>query len=239
MDRLKGKVALVSGAARGQGEAEARLFASEGARVVLGDVLDAQIARVSEEINRKAGIRAAVAIHLEVTRAADWRAAVEMCEREFGGLDILVNNAGIYRTGGLEDTSEEDWDAIVAVNQKGVWLGMKFAVPAMRKRGGGSIINISSIYGMIGSAGSTAYHGSKGAVRIITKSAAVQYAPENIRVNSIHPGVIKTPMVEELTEEQLAGVIAAARGHRQRRRQAGAVSGQRRFVLLHRLGVRG
>lgn len=210
MDRLKGKVALVSGAARGQGESEARLFASEGAKVVLGDVLDAQVARVAEEINRKAGARAAAAIHLDVTRAADWRAAVERCEKEFGGLDILVNNAGIYRTGGLEDTSEEDWDAIVAVNQKGVWLGMKAAVPAMRKRGGGSIINISSIYGMIGSAGSTAYHGTKGAVRIITKSAAVQYAPENIRANSIHPGVIKTPMLEELTEEQLAGVTAVA-----------------------------
>jgi cyclopentanol dehydrogenase len=210
MDRLKGKVALVSGAARGQGEAEARLFASEGARVALGDVLDAQTARVAEEINRRAGNRVAVAVHLDVTRGLDWRAAVERCERDFGGLDILVNNAGIYRTGGLEDTSEEDWDAIVAVNQKGVWLGMKSAVPAMRKRGGGSIINISSIYGMIGSAGSTAYHGTKGAVRIITKSAAVQYAPENIRVNSIHPGVIKTPMLEELTEEQLAEVTAVA-----------------------------
>jgi NAD(P)-dependent dehydrogenase (short-subunit alcohol dehydrogenase family) len=110
---------------------------------------------------------------------------VETCERQFGGLDILVNNAGIVNMKGLEQTSEEEWDAIVNVNQKGVWLGMKTAVPAMRKRGGGSIINISSIYGLIGSAGATAYHGTKGAVRLLTKAAAVQYAPEKIRVNSI------------------------------------------------------
>jgi 3alpha(or 20beta)-hydroxysteroid dehydrogenase/cyclopentanol dehydrogenase len=127
------------------------------------------------------------AVHLDVTRAADWRSAVETCERELGGLDILVNNAGIANLKGLEQTSEEEWDAIVNVNQKGVWLGMKSAVPVMRKRGGGSIINISSIYGLIGSAGSTAYHGTKGAVRLLTKAAAVQYAPEKIRVNSIHP----------------------------------------------------
>lgn len=210
MDRLKGKIALVSGAARGQGEAEARLFASEGAKVVLGDTLEAQTARVAEEINRKTAAHSAVAIRLDVTRGADWRAAVETCEREFGGLDVLVNNAGIYRTGGLEDTTEENWDAIVAVNQKGVWLGMKYAVPAMRKRGSGSIINTSSIYGMVGSAGSTAYHGTKGAVRIMTKSAAAEYAPENIRVNSIHPGVIQTPMLDELTPEQLKTVTAMA-----------------------------
>ncbi len=210
MDRLKGKVALVSGAARGQGEAQARLFASEGAKVVLGDTLEAQTARVAEEINRKMGAKTALAIRLDVTRGADWRAAVETCEREFGGMDILVNNAGIYRTGGLEDTTEENWDAIVAVNQKGVWLGMKYAVPAMRKRGAGSIINTSSIYGMVGSPGSTAYHGTKGAVRIMTKSAAAQYAPENIRVNSIHPGVIQTPMLDELTPEQLEAVTAMA-----------------------------
>jgi cyclopentanol dehydrogenase len=201
MDRLKGKVALISGGARGQGAAEARLFAAEGAKVVIGDVRDELTKQTAEVINAK---QATVvrAVHLDVTRAADWRAAVEFCEREFGGLDILVNNAGIANMKGLEQTSEEEWDAVVNVNQKGVWLGMKAAIPAMRKRGGGSIINISSIFGLIGSSGSTAYHGTKGAVRLLTKAAAVQYGPEKIRVNSIHPGLIHTPMVEEALPNQ-------------------------------------
>jgi len=210
MDRLKGKVALISGGARGQGAAEARLFTSEGAKVVIGDVLDKETAALAEEINKSSGKKTALPIHLDVTRASDWRAAVDACEHEFGGLDILVNNAGILNLKGIAETSEEEWDAVVTVNQKGVWLGMKAAVAAMRKRGGGSIVNISSIYGMIGSAGSAAYHGSKGAVRLLSKSAAVQYAPENIRVNSVHPGVIKTPMVEMLADADLAAVTAMA-----------------------------
>jgi len=210
MERLKGKVALISGGARGQGAAEARLFANEGAKVVIGDVLDDVCKRTADEINAKAASKAAVALHLDVTRANDWRAAVAASEHEFGGLDILVNNAGIYRTGGIEDTSEEDWDAVVNINQKGVWLGMKTAVPAMRRRGGGSIINISSIYGLIGSAGSAAYHGTKGAVRLLTKAAAVQYAPDKIRVNSVHPGVILTPMVDLVPQEQLQSLIELA-----------------------------
>jgi NAD(P)-dependent dehydrogenase (short-subunit alcohol dehydrogenase family) len=204
MDRLKGKVALISGGARGQGAAEARLFASEGARVVIGDVLDGDAARTTEEINGKAGGRAAAALHLDVTRAADWRAAVDTCQREFGGLDILVNNAGIFNTTGLEDTTEELWDTVVNINQKGVWLGMKFAVPAMRKRGGGSIVNISSVAGLTGSPGATAYHGTKGAVRLLSKAAAVQYGPDQIRVNSVHPGIIATQMIDIIPREQRA-----------------------------------
>src|ERR1700730_14280187 len=168
MDRLKGKVALISGGARGQGAAEARLFTSEGAKVVIGDVLDKEARALAEEINKGPSQKAALPIHLDVTRASDWRAAVDACEHEFGGLDILVNNAGILNMKGIAETSEEEWDAVVTVNQKGVWLGMKAAVPAMRKRGSGSIVNISSIYGMIGSAGSAAYHGSKGAVRLLS-----------------------------------------------------------------------
>jgi cyclopentanol dehydrogenase len=209
MDRLKGKVALISGGARGQGAAEARRFADEGAKVVVGDVRDELTKQTADGINSKVGSNVARAVHLDVTRAADWRSAVDLCEREFGGLDILVNNAGIANMKGLEQTSEEEWDAIINVNQKGVWLGMKTAIPAMRKRGGGSIINISSIFGLVGSAGSTAYHGSKGAVRLLTKAAAVQYGPEKIRVNSIHPGLIYTPMVEEAlpSKEELQPVI--------------------------------
>jgi NAD(P)-dependent dehydrogenase (short-subunit alcohol dehydrogenase family) len=187
MDRLKGKVALISGGARGQGASEARIFVDEGARVVIGDVLDQDAASLAEEINRKAGHKAAAAIRLDVTRGADWRAAVDAASREFGGLDILINNAGILNVKGILETSEEEWDAIVSVNQKGVWLGMKAAVPALRQRGGGSIVNISSIYGLIGSAGSAAYHGSKGAVRLLTKAAAVQYAPDHIRVTPSIP----------------------------------------------------
>src|SRR5579885_45200 len=201
MNRLKDKVALISGGARGQGAAEARLFAAEGAKVVIGDVLDAEAARTAQEINASTGATAAVAVHLDVTRAADWRAAVDRCRRDFGGLDILVNNAGIFNTTGLEDTTEELWDTVVNINQKGVWLGMKYAVPAMRQRGGGSIVNISSVAGLTGSTGSTAYHGTKGAVRLLTKAAAVQYGPEKIRVNSVHPGIIATQMIDIIPRE--------------------------------------
>jgi cyclopentanol dehydrogenase len=210
MDRLKGKVALISGGARGQGASEARLFAGEGAKVVIGDVRDELTRQTAEEINSKIGAKAVHAIRLDVTRAADWRSAVESSEREFGGLDILINNAGIANVKGIEETSEEEWDAIVNINQKGVWLGMKAAIPAMRRRGGGSIVNISSIYGLIGSAGSAAYHGTKGAVRLLTKAAAVQYAPDKIRVNSIHPGVILTPMVDVVPREDLQPMIDLA-----------------------------
>jgi cyclopentanol dehydrogenase len=177
------------------GAAEARLFASEGAKVVIGDVRDDLCQATADEINKRFG-NAASALHLDVTRAADWRAAVDACTRLFGGLDVLVNNAGIFNMSGLEDTNEELWDSIVNINQKGVWLGMKEAVGAMRKRGGGSIINISSVAGLTGSTGSTAYHGTKGAVRLLTKAAAVQYGPENIRVNSVHPGIINTQMID-------------------------------------------
>ena len=210
MDRLKGKVALISGGARGQGAAEARLFAGEGARIVIGDVLDDLCKRTADEINSKSGRKAVAAIHLDVTRAADWRTAVDTCITEFGGLDVLVNNASIANVKGIEETSEEEWDSVVNINQKGVWLGMKAAIPAMRRRGGGSIINISSIYGIIGSAGSAAYHGTKGAVRLLTKSAAVQYAPDKIRVNSVHPGVILTPMVDVVPRSELQPLIDMA-----------------------------
>jgi NAD(P)-dependent dehydrogenase (short-subunit alcohol dehydrogenase family) len=205
MDRLKGKVALISGGARGQGAAEARLFVNEGAKVVVGDVLDDQAASLAREINGTSP--SLVAVHLDVTRGTDWRNAVATCEREFGGLDILVNNAGIFNTAGLEDTSEELWDAIVSINQKGVWLGMKEVVAAMRKRGGGSIVNISSVAGLTGSQGSTAYHGTKGAVRLLTKSAAVQYGRDGIRVNSVHPGLINTTMIDIIPKEQREYIV--------------------------------
>lgn len=201
-NRLSGKVALISGAALGQGAAEARLFVAEGARVVLGDILDEQGEQVAAELNRGAEPARALYLHHDVTKADDWANAVAVTEREFGSLDILVNNAGILSMAGVEDTTEEEWQQVVDVNQKGVWLGMKAVIPAMRRAGGGSIVNISSIYGQIGSGGAMAYQGTKGAVRIMTKTAAVQYVAENIRVNSVHPGLIATPMVEILSSEE-------------------------------------
>src|SRR5215469_10983465 len=123
MDRLKNKVALISGGARGMGATEARLFIGESARVIVADVLDDEAKALAEDLNARAGARISAAVHLDVSRAADWRTAVEACEREFGGLDILINNAGIARLGGVENTTEEDWDSVININHKGVWLG--------------------------------------------------------------------------------------------------------------------
>ena len=192
--RLQGKVALISGGARGMGAVEAKLFSSEGAKVVIGDVLDAEGQGVEAEINESGG--ECVFIRLDVTASGDWQAAVDLAVGRFGRLDILVNNAGISNRATLEDTSDDAWDRMLDINAKGVFLGTRHAIPAMRSSGGGSIINISSIYGLIGSRTSAAYHASKGAVRLLTKATAIQHASENIRCNSVHPGFIRTPMTE-------------------------------------------
>ena len=191
MGRLEGKVALISGGARGQGEAEARLFANEGARVVFGDILDTEGEKVEAEINETGG--EAKYIHLDVTSESEWNAAVKESVNSYGKLDILVNNAGISIGKNVEETTLEEWDLVQDVNSKGVFLGTKAAIPAMRASGGGSIVNISSIAGLVGIA-SAPYVASKGAVRLLTKSTAVQYGPENIRCNSVHPGFIETEM---------------------------------------------
>jgi NAD(P)-dependent dehydrogenase (short-subunit alcohol dehydrogenase family) len=203
--RLDGKVALISGAARGMGECEARLFAREGACVVLGDVLDEIGRTTARDIVQQGGT--ATFLHLDVTVEADWRTAVETTERLYGKLDILVNNAGIVRMAPLDETSLEAWNEVISVNQTGVFLGMKHAIPAMRRAGGGSIINISSVAGLVGLSNIPAYQASKGAVRLLTKNAAVQYAKDKIRVNSIHPGRIETPMTANLTPERRAMVL--------------------------------
>ena len=201
MGRLDGKVALISGGARGQGAVEAKLFAQEGAKVVLGDVLDEAGMKVEAEIRELGG--EATYVHLDVTREEDWASAVQVAVDRHGKLDILVNNAGITGADadgvqtGIEDAPEEAWDQMLDVNAKGVFLGTKHAIPEMRKAGSGSIINISSIAGMVGIGRSSgAYAASKGAVRIFTKSTAVGYANEGIRCNSVHPGFIDTPMLE-------------------------------------------
>ena len=197
MGRLDGKVALISGGARGQGSAEAMLFAKEGAKVVIGDLLDDQGRQVEAQIAELGGD--ATYVRLDVTSADEWDAAVQTALDRYGRLDILVNNAGILgRRTGIEDTTSDQWDAILDVNAKGVFLGTKAAIPALQEAGGGSIVNISSIAGIIGSKnGIPAYQASKGAVRLLTKSTAIQHAADNIRCNSVHPGMIVTAMTEE------------------------------------------
>ena len=194
--RLEGKVALISGGARGMGAAEARLFASEGAKVVLGDVLESEGQQVEAEIAEAGG--EAVFVHLDVTSEDDWQQAVDTAIERYGGLHILVNNAGIWNGGNVETQTVEGWDQIMDINAKGVFLGTRAAIPAMRDSGSGSIVNISSVAGIIGSVGATAYNASKGAVRLLTKSTAVQYAAEGIRCNSVHPGPIETQMIREV-----------------------------------------
>ena len=190
--RLENKVALISGGARGMGAVEAKLFAQEGAKVVIADVLEDEGKQTEAEINEAGG--QCLFVKLDVTSEKDWRQAVAATVTRFGKLDILVNNAGIFPLGNVEDTTSEVWDQVLAINAKGVFLGTKYAIPEMRRAGGGSIINISSVAGLIGSARAAAYGASKGAVRIFTKSTAVQYAKEGIRANSVHPGIIDTPM---------------------------------------------
>ncbi len=196
MGRLDGKVAFISGGARGMGAAEARLFSREGAKVAIGDILDDEGREVEAAINESGGD--CLYIHLDVTSEANWQDAVAATVSRFGALHILVNNAGIGGVGGLvEDTSVEAWQRVMDINGKGVFLGTKAAIPEMRKAGGGSIINISSQLGIVATDNTSAqYHASKGAVRILTKSTAIQYAGEGIRANSVHPGPVVTPMTE-------------------------------------------
>ena len=193
--RLKNKVALISGGARGMGAAEAQLFAQEGAKVTIGDILEDEGRKLEAEINATGG--EALFVRLDVTGEADWRKAVEATVNRFGKLDILVNNAGVSGRGRVEDTTVGEWDRVMEVNAKGVFLGTKAVIPAMRRAGGGSIINISSQLGLVGTDHSSPqYQASKGAVRLLTKATAIQYAREGIRANSVHPGPIVTPMTE-------------------------------------------
>ena len=200
MGRLSGKVALISGGARGQGEAEAKLFSSEGAKVVLGDILDSEGLAVTSEINESGG--EALYVHLDVTSKDDWDSAVKQTLDNFGGLDILVNNAGISQRKLVHETTVDEWDRVQDINSKGVFLGTKAVIPAMRAGGGGSIVNISSIAGIVGLTSSASYSASKGAVRLLTKSTAVQYGPERIRCNSVHPGFIDTEMNRAWLEDE-------------------------------------
>ena len=194
MNRLQGKVALISGGARNQGAVEAKVFAAEGAKVVFGDILDADGEAVEAEIRKVGGD--AHYMHLDVTREDDWKAAIAYATGTYGGLDILINNAAILVPRvPIEDRTAEEWDRVMAVNVKGVFLGTKYAIPAMRASGGGSIVNISSVAGIGQSSHQEpAYAASKGAIRIFSKVTATQHAVDNIRCNSVHPGPVDTEM---------------------------------------------
>ena len=187
--RLSGKVAMVTGAANGMGQSEALIFAREGAKVAVADLLEAEGRQVADTIKAAGG--QAIFVKLDVGNEAEWEKAVKATVDAFGKLDVLVNNAGISGTFDPDTLSTSAWDKLMEINAKGVFLGMKHAIPAMQRAGGGSIINISSISGVVGQLGiHMAYNASKGAVRTMTKSAAVQYAKDGIRVNSVHPGML-------------------------------------------------
>lgn len=188
--RLAGRAAIVTGAARGQGQAIARLFVQHGAGVVMGDILDDELHQAAQSIGP-----GAVAVPLDVTDETAWAGAVARCESEFGGVDVLVNNAGVVAVGTVAETPLDEYRRVVEVNQVGCFLGMKAVVPAMRRRGGGSIVNTSSVAGLQGGAGVIAYTASKWAVRGMTRAAAMELGGDGIRVNSIHPGIIDTPMI--------------------------------------------
>jgi len=209
--RLQDKVAIITGAARGMGASEARIFANEGAKVILADIQVEDGNRVTQEITDAGG--QALFVEMDVSSKADWDRTIEAAISNFGKINVLVNNAGIIERDSLEETTEETWDKIMAVNAKGVFLGTKAVIPHMRAAGGGSIVNISSISGMI-SVGYPAYNSSKGAIRVFTKCAAVELARDNIRVNSIHPGTIWTSMStykRAFTREERAKTIPMQR----------------------------
>lgn len=211
--RLEGKVAIITGGARGQGAAEAKLFAREGAKVIVGDMLDQEGAAVAAEIAEAGG--AAEYVYLDVTSEQDWNRAIEVAISRFGKLNVLVNNAGIWRGGVVEDTTSQQWDLILDVNLKGPFLGIKLVIPQMRNAGGGSIINVGSSASLVGDLRSAAYGASKGGLRMLTKSTAIQYAKEGIRVNAIHPGPVETPMyyaVRPDPESRAAGVARTVMG---------------------------
>jgi 3alpha(or 20beta)-hydroxysteroid dehydrogenase len=207
MSNLEGKVALISGAARGQGAAEARIFAEQGAKVMLCDVLDADGEQTAADIGDSAAY-----LHLDVTDENAWQAAVGATVAKFGKLNVLVNNAGIADMNTLKEMSVEQYMKTIQVNQVGVFLGMKNVAGVMKDAGGGSIINISSIAGLMGAVGGIAYCASKFAVRGMTKVAALELGPDNIRVNSIHPGGIMTAMLTDagLTSEGAEAMFSSA-----------------------------
>lgn len=215
-ERLAGKVALITGAARGQGAAAARRFVEEGAAVVIADLLDGPGSELAGEL----GERAAFA-HLDVTSEQDWATVVADTESQFGTLHILVNNAGIMRFSAITDTTLEDYERIIRVNQIGCFLGMRTVIPALRRAGGGSIVNVSSVEGLGGMPYLIAYAASKFAIRGMTKVAAMELGADGIRVNSVHPGMIDTDMVRGLFGDKANEVDLSPAGKKVALRRVG------------------
>lgn len=203
---MAGKIALISGGASGLGAAQATLFAREGAKVVIGDLQDDLGQQTAAAINESGG--QARFVRLDVTSASSWQEAIASAVSEFGGLTTLVNNAGIFHPGGVEAETEDGWAKMIAVNQTGVFLGMKMAAPELLKSGNASIVNISSLFGLIGSPDAISYHATKAAVRVMSKGTALEFAKRGIRVNTIFPGQIKTPILGDITPEQDAAIKA-------------------------------
>lgn len=219
MDRVRGMVAIVTGGALGLGEATAALLAREGARVVVTDVKEDEGRRVADRIQKDGG--EALFLKQDASREEDWTRVIEETTARFGRLDIMVNNAGVALAKDVEHTTLEEWRWLMSINLDGVFLGTRYAIGAMKANRSGSIINLSSIEGLVGDPNLAAYNASKGGVRLLTKSAALYCAKAgyNIRVNSVHPGYIVTPMVENFA--QASGDAAAA---------------QRALVALHPIG---
>jgi 3(or 17)beta-hydroxysteroid dehydrogenase len=204
MDRVKGKVAIITGGGGGLGKAQAVLLAQEGAKIVVTDLDETKGKSVAEEIKENGG--EAIFIRHDVSSEIHWKRVMDETLETFGKLDILVNNAGVIIFKNIQDTSLDEWRWLMSINLDGVFLGTKYAMEAMKKSGGGSIVNLSSAAGIIGTLDTSAYHASKGGVRIFTKAAALECSKAgydyNIRVNSVHPGVMKTAMVEGLMEDE-------------------------------------
>ncbi|GIP37383.1 2,5-dichloro-2,5-cyclohexadiene-1,4-diol dehydrogenase [Paenibacillus sp. J31TS4] len=204
MGKMTGKVAIVTGAAGGMGKADAMLLAQEGAKVVITDIQEEKAQQVVQEIKENGG--EAIGFKQNVASEEDWVRVVEGTIEAFGKIDVLVNNAGISGATPMLEMTLEQWDRIMSINLTGTFLGQKHVIPHMQKNGGGSIVNISSIAGLTGGSGAGAYTASKGAVRMLTKATAVDFAKDNIRVNSVHPGFIKTPMtVDLMNDEKMRG----------------------------------
>lgn len=196
MNRLAGKVALITGAAGGIGAATAALFAREGAQVIAADMAEAAT---------QAAVRA---VTLDVTDEGAWRTAVADVVAREGGIDILINAAGIGGLSAIDSETRDGWERVIAVNQTGTFLGMRQVIPVMKRRNGGAIVNISSVFGMAGVPGAAAYHASKGAVYSLTKNGAITYAPDNIRVNAVHPGITNTAMTASVGDEMNAETLS-------------------------------
>ncbi len=205
MGRLDGKVAIITGAARGMGAASGRLFVEEGAKVAITDVLVAEGKKLAEDLGENA-----LFIRHDVAEEADWKNVVSKTEAAFGPINILINNAGVAETNMFETATVESYMRVFRINQLSIFIGTQAVLPSMKKAGNGSIVNISSISGLVGQIGGAAYNGTKFAVRGMTKSAAIEFGPLGIRVNSVHPGLVRTPMTEVQEHQEILAEMAKA-----------------------------